>query len=283
MQNRNNKSKRVAAGRGKTASKRKPAQNPAKKVSRKRRRAPKETAPLTVKEARFAEEYVRNEGNGTKAAIAAGYSPDSAAVIAASNLRKLKIQERIDRWVEQADVTPAEIIGAVSDIARSSLTDLLSEDGTFDLNDIRERGLGHLLKSVTIRREVGPGTGEPAEVIRFETYSRLDALQTLGKFMKLEQAPQVNINLNLQQERWVNFLVGVVTKRYPQAISEGAQVTIEDVLDRAIQYELEYQHQGLSDLKPTVLRRLSDGSFGTAEPAGDPEPPDVPPESGAIN
>src|ERR1700733_10302137 len=276
MQDRNKKSKRVVASRRKTAAKRKPAPTPANKVARKRRKAPKETAPLTVKESRFAEEYVKNQGNGTKAAIAAGYSPDSAAVIAANNLRRADIQARIDKWVQQADVTPAEITNAVADIARSSLTDLLSDDGTFDLNDIRERGLGHLLKSVTIRREAGRGTQEPAAVIRFETYSRLDALQTLGKFMKLEQAPQVNINLNLQQERWVNFLVGVVTKRYPQAISEGAQVTIEDVLDRAIHYEKEYQNQDLSDLKPTVLKRLSDGRFGTEEPV---EVLDIPPES----
>jgi phage terminase small subunit len=97
----------------------------------------------------FAEEYVKQNGNGTSEA--AGYSPNSAAVIAARNLRKLNIEQRIADSVDQAGITNAEIIGNLAEISRASVSDLLDQEGNFDLNFIRAANLGHLVKSVTVR------------------------------------------------------------------------------------------------------------------------------------
>ena len=60
-------------------------------------------AKLSKKQALFAVEYVRLKGNGTQAAIAAGYSEKTAATIAKENIRKPHIKKRIEELTEKAD------------------------------------------------------------------------------------------------------------------------------------------------------------------------------------
>lgn len=75
---------------------------------------------LRVKMERFAQEYIK-DFNGTRAAIAAGYSETSAAVIACENLRKPNIKKRIDELLETklaaAAVTEERIIERLAQIA----------------------------------------------------------------------------------------------------------------------------------------------------------------------
>jgi len=61
---------------------------------------------LTAKERTFVEEYLVDL-NGTQAAIRAGYSARSAAVIAHENLRKPKIALALDRAMPSAAVSAA--------------------------------------------------------------------------------------------------------------------------------------------------------------------------------
>ena len=50
---------------------------------------------LTPKQKAFVREYKKNGGNGTQAAISAGYSEDSARAISCENLTKPYIQEAL--------------------------------------------------------------------------------------------------------------------------------------------------------------------------------------------
>lgn len=50
---------------------------------------------LTLKQRLFCEHYIANDGNGTKAAIAAGYSEDTAKEMACENLTKPHIKKYI--------------------------------------------------------------------------------------------------------------------------------------------------------------------------------------------
>lgn len=61
---------------------------------------PKSTLRLTEKQDRFAKEYTI-EGNGTKSAIRAGYSPNVAAEMASLNLRNPKILAAIEKYREE--------------------------------------------------------------------------------------------------------------------------------------------------------------------------------------
>ena len=82
---------------------------------------------LTLKQERFAQNYVMMHGNGTKAAIEAGYSEPCAHVQAHENLRKPKIQDRIAEWLDSAvtgdDVTPEMILGRLVHEAKNAETD----------------------------------------------------------------------------------------------------------------------------------------------------------------
>ena len=67
------------------------------------------TRQLTVKQERFVQEYCANGGNGTQAAIAAGYSEKGADVQAVSLLRNIRIAAAIrahrDETAERAHIT----------------------------------------------------------------------------------------------------------------------------------------------------------------------------------
>lgn len=52
---------------------------------------------LTPKQKAFVREYKKNGGNGTQAAIKAGYSENTADVIATENLRKPNIREALEK------------------------------------------------------------------------------------------------------------------------------------------------------------------------------------------
>jgi hypothetical protein len=65
-------------------------------------------------------------------------------------------------------VLVAQLIELQRARADVTVTDLLDEQGRFDLLSIRARGLGHLIKTVTVRQEVHQkvvveGEGEDAE------------------------------------------------------------------------------------------------------------------------
>ena len=86
------------------------------------------TNQCTIKQWRFAREYISNGGNGTQAARDAGYSgsDDQLAVRASQTIRIAKVQDAIDRitrWnADAAQVTPEYVIGqflALVDRARS--------------------------------------------------------------------------------------------------------------------------------------------------------------------
>lgn len=61
-------------------------------------------AKMTAKQQRFCDEYLIDL-DGTKAAIRAGYSEKTAAVIASENLRKPNIREYIDKRMAEKEAT----------------------------------------------------------------------------------------------------------------------------------------------------------------------------------
>lgn len=58
---------------------------------------------LTLKQIQFADEYIRNGGNGTQAAIFCGYSPKTAAQQASRLLRNVKVLEYIEQRQAEID------------------------------------------------------------------------------------------------------------------------------------------------------------------------------------
>jgi hypothetical protein len=100
---------------------------------------------------------------------------------------------------EQAERTVTsiqEIAGVMAEIMRGDVSDLFNEHGRFDIDDIRERGLGGLIKSVTIEQKRANSKGadcEPADIIKVEMYSRVEAAKALGSmWLKLKLNDDAN-------------------------------------------------------------------------------------------
>ena len=109
---------------------------------------------LTLRQERFIDHYIANGGNGASTARAAGYSERTAKEIAKENLTKPHIQTRIlERIAETASLTPAEVVGILTSQMRADITDLFDENDSIDLAAIREKKLGRLIKSITVREE----------------------------------------------------------------------------------------------------------------------------------
>ena len=80
-------------------------------------------AGLTVKQERFAREYVKS-GNGTQAALKAGYSGNCPAEIAHENLRKPHVSEAVqtlrNRLAEKLDISRETLINNAAHMAEQA-------------------------------------------------------------------------------------------------------------------------------------------------------------------
>src|SRR5262249_36175013 len=101
---------------------------------------------------RLAAHYIKNGGNGAKAAIAAGYSKKGARQTAHRVLTSVDVQERIKRAKEQAGITPEVVSGVLAQQLLSDIADLLNDDGEFDYDLARERGVTPQIKKLKIRK-----------------------------------------------------------------------------------------------------------------------------------
>ena len=175
---------------------------------------------------------------------------------------------RIAARIAESGVDPPEVIGTLASHMRADITDFFDGEYLPELIGIAaQRGLGHLIKRIKIRRWV-EGKGDDAkqvEEIDFEIARDNLAAVQLSKILRLEQIPQFSINLSIDDQRQINFLVNLTKKSHAQAQAEGDPVTIEGVLDEILKWEKEYQNKDLESLKPIVMKKLTDGSFGTSQ------------------
>lgn len=100
---------------------------------------------LTPKQALFIKAYVSNGHNGTKAAIAAGYSKSTAKEMAYENLTKPHIAQEKDRLMSKL----ADSIGLSAEFTLKKLKDCMSldpeENGNTVLKAIELSGKHHSL------------------------------------------------------------------------------------------------------------------------------------------
>lgn len=140
---------------------------------------------LTGKQERFCVEYLI-DGNGTRAAIEAGYSVASASAIAYDNLSKPEIKTFIDRRqreiVRKAEVTAVRVVQELALIAFANMRDymIVLPDGSRSLDlDAISRDEAAALAEVTYTES---GNGDSLRrSTKFKLHSKLQALELLGK------------------------------------------------------------------------------------------------------
>lgn len=114
-------------------------------------------AKLTDKQIRFCEEYVI-DWNGTRAAIVAGYSENSAKEIASENLTKPNIAAYIEHI--QKDLSKLAGISALGNILELKKILEKDEDGT----DFKERANDRIKAIEVINKMVGLNAAEKLEI-----------------------------------------------------------------------------------------------------------------------
>ena len=99
---------------------------------------------LTAKQKRFCEEYLIDY-NGTRAAIAAGYSPDSAKEIASENLTKPNIKAFVEaktiQLTEQSGITKEYVLNSLRTVIERCLGGVPVQAYNQDTRQIENTGV----------------------------------------------------------------------------------------------------------------------------------------------
>lgn len=145
-----------------------------------------EEQKLNARQKRFADLYLGEcRLNGKAAAIAAGYSERTAAVIAAQNLTKLNIRRYLDDRLNSDVLTASEVLSMLSDFAKGSIADVLTDDGRFDYELATQRGTARLIKDLKIVERVNAKGQVVSRTFDIELHDAQAAAEKVGRFHKL--------------------------------------------------------------------------------------------------
>ena len=143
---------------------------------------------LTQKQETFCLKYFEL-GNATEAALIAGYSPRTVAVIASINLTKVKIIERLKELRQVAeDATIATVIERkqrLTEILRADIPDFINEDGIKIEKQSPNVGA---VSEITTRTKVFRKGGEPVVITNLKLHSPIQAINELNKMEKIYES-----------------------------------------------------------------------------------------------
>lgn len=159
---------------------------------------------LTDKQKRFCEEYVIDL-NATQAAIRAGYSEKTAAVIGAENLTKPNIQsfiqEKQKKLSEDTSITAQMVINEIAKIAFSNIQDYIG--GGNEVEDISLLTPNKAAAVSMIKKEETHFEGGHKVTVSFKLYDKISALEKLGRHLgifekdneqsRLVMSPAINV------------------------------------------------------------------------------------------
>lgn len=141
---------------------------------------------LTDKQAKFVAAYLANGGNGTAAAVAAGYAKGSAHVAASRLLRDVKVAAAIEgsraKVQTKAEVKAERVLTELLRIATADVSLAFNEDGTLKpLHEIPE-DVRRAISGVEVE-ELYAGFGEEKENVgrtsKLKFWDKNRALHTL--------------------------------------------------------------------------------------------------------
>lgn len=142
---------------------------------------------LTGKQQAFINAYFANGFVGWRAAQAAGYQGDEATLRNAASrlLTNANVTHAINaRWKRLA-MNADEVIARLTEMARGDLSEVLNDQGDFDIAKARERGKMFLVHKHKTTEKYIPQEGHDDIVIRtteLEFYDAQAALGTLAKY-----------------------------------------------------------------------------------------------------
>lgn len=148
----------------------------------------------TVRRAKFAKEVVKNGGRKLKAAKDAGFvNPKDASYLAKMPDVQaiMHVTRQQIRGINPLSIEEIKQLGA--ELSMVSIADLAEPDGTFNLPNIRKRGLSRFIKEVETTSSTDLKTGKTKTVIKLKGYSRLDALKLLADIQEGEEGRDLQV------------------------------------------------------------------------------------------
>ena len=147
---------------------------------------------ISRKQQRFVAEYLIDL-NGTQAAIRSGYSPKTANEQAARLLAKASIRSAVEAGHKERlgklEITADRVLEEIACLAYSDIADYVRDDGTIDWPLIKSlpRQKRVAIQKLIVDTTGGSGDGERkvVERTRFECANKLQALELLGRHLKL--------------------------------------------------------------------------------------------------
>lgn len=154
---------------------------------------------MTGKQKRFCEEYVIDY-NATRAALAAGYSENSAKQIGSENLTKLDIQSYISEIQKDlsklSGVTALRNILELKKLAYSSLSDLFKDwNEPKDWNELTEEQKACI--SEIVATTVNFGEEKNKTTIKIKLHSKQQAIEGLNKMLGFNAAEKSEYTLQM--------------------------------------------------------------------------------------
>lgn len=154
---------------------------------------------LTVKQKRLIEELAKPKVKSIKdAAIKAGYADSTANTHVYAMLENASfsaaLEERKQRVIAHHEITPEEVLGSAVFQMRSSMADILNDEGSFDYEKARATGVIDLLKKhkETIRVVKNKNTTETIKTIEVELLTNQGARKEVAEYLGIKQLPREN-------------------------------------------------------------------------------------------
>ncbi|MBT7616791.1 MAG: terminase small subunit [Calditrichaeota bacterium] len=144
--------------------------------------------PLTTRQQRFVEEYLV-DFNGAAAARRAGYSEQTAAVIASENLTKPNISDAIaERAKQLSDGTSIKVERWLREVGRIAFFDIrgiFNDDGSLKEPTAWNDDIAGAIASVEIGEIRTIGEGVSVQIKKVRPIDKKNALELLGKYFKV--------------------------------------------------------------------------------------------------
>jgi phage terminase small subunit len=135
-----------------------------------------------------------NTKNPTQAAIKAGCPPKNARITASRWLTKAnitdEIRERKERALAHHRITPEEVLGSAAFQMRSSIDDVLDDDGSFSIERARATGAVDLIKrhKETTRTTTDQnGNTITVKIVEVEILTNQDGRKEVADYMCIQR------------------------------------------------------------------------------------------------
>lgn len=167
-----------------------PRTAPAKKDSRKRVKPGQSKGAVDARQALFVDEYIQNGGNGTRAAIAAGYAEAGAHVQASRMLRNAKVAEALRARREQIarryELTTDRVLAECGRVAFSRLSDVYHQDGRLrNPMEMSDHALAAVAAIEVVEESGGDKEDVPRYVKKVKLWDKNAAIERLMRHMGL--------------------------------------------------------------------------------------------------